>query len=193
MWLHWAMFDQTRAGWPGRRPHKRAGGPLQPCSVAPLTGFYRDGCCNTGREIWPAHVCVLMTAELLAFPGAGQRPLDADARLRLRRVEARRPLVLVRGAGRRRSTPAPPQVVLRRPTRSPCRSFRSRSESTPSNCELVPVGSVRPRSAPGSRADRDHLAARRRHLPALDGSVMAVDAITQAEHVTLLHPLGRRR
>lgn len=23
---------------------------LQPCSTAPLTGFYRDGCCNTGPE-----------------------------------------------------------------------------------------------------------------------------------------------
>jgi uncharacterized protein (DUF2237 family) len=23
------------------------GGPLQTCSTKPLTGFYRDGCCNT--------------------------------------------------------------------------------------------------------------------------------------------------
>ena len=35
------------------------GGPLQPCSAEPLTGFYRDGCCNTGREDVGLHtVCV---------------------------------------------------------------------------------------------------------------------------------------
>jgi uncharacterized protein (DUF2237 family) len=26
------------------------GGPLQPCSVAPLTGFFRNGCCDTGPQ-----------------------------------------------------------------------------------------------------------------------------------------------
>ncbi|MEE4292291.1 MAG: DUF2237 family protein, partial [Cycloclasticus sp.] len=26
------------------------GEPLIPCSTEPLTGFYRDGCCNTGPE-----------------------------------------------------------------------------------------------------------------------------------------------
>jgi uncharacterized protein (DUF2237 family) len=25
------------------------GGELEPCSTDPLTGFYRDGCCNTGQ------------------------------------------------------------------------------------------------------------------------------------------------
>lgn len=41
---------------------------LKPCSTAPLTGFYRDGCCNTGPSDRGVHtVCVLMTAEFLAF------------------------------------------------------------------------------------------------------------------------------
>jgi uncharacterized protein len=44
------------------------GGPLLPCSVAPLTGFFRDGCCNTGPEDVGLHVvCVEMTADFLAF------------------------------------------------------------------------------------------------------------------------------
>ncbi|HEY4378313.1 MAG TPA: DUF2237 domain-containing protein [Acidimicrobiales bacterium] len=44
------------------------GGELQPCSLVPLTGFYRDGCCNTGGDDLGVHtVCALMTDEFLAF------------------------------------------------------------------------------------------------------------------------------
>ncbi|MDO5605452.1 MAG: DUF2237 domain-containing protein [Paracoccus sp. (in: a-proteobacteria)] len=44
------------------------GGPLTPCSTDPLTGFYRDGCCNTGPEDQGRHtVCVIVTAEFLAL------------------------------------------------------------------------------------------------------------------------------
>ncbi len=47
------------------------GGPLLPCSVAPLTGFFRDGCCNTGPEDRGLHtVCAEVTAEFLAFSKA---------------------------------------------------------------------------------------------------------------------------
>jgi uncharacterized protein (DUF2237 family) len=49
------------------------GGTLQPCSTRPLTGFYRDGCCNTGYEDTGIHViCAEMTDAFLAFSkGAG--------------------------------------------------------------------------------------------------------------------------
>jgi uncharacterized protein len=41
---------------------------LQLCSQDPLTGFYRDGCCNTGAEDLGVHVvCARMTAEFLEF------------------------------------------------------------------------------------------------------------------------------
>lgn len=41
---------------------------LQPCSTAPLTGFFRDGCCNTGTMDTGRHtVCAQMTAEFLAL------------------------------------------------------------------------------------------------------------------------------
>jgi uncharacterized protein (DUF2237 family) len=44
------------------------GGPLAPCSLDPLTGFFRDGCCNTGYEDTGIHtVCVRVTAKFLAF------------------------------------------------------------------------------------------------------------------------------
>jgi uncharacterized protein len=42
--------------------------PLELCSINPRTGFYRDGCCNTGREDVGSHtVCVVMTTEFLDF------------------------------------------------------------------------------------------------------------------------------
>ncbi len=41
---------------------------LATCSMDPLTGFYRDGCCNTGGTDYGIHtVCVVMTAEFLEF------------------------------------------------------------------------------------------------------------------------------
>ena len=41
---------------------------LKPCAFDPMTGFYRDGCCNTGPEDRGRHViCVRITAEFLAF------------------------------------------------------------------------------------------------------------------------------
>ena len=39
---------------------------LQPCGTDPITGFYRDGCCNTGPEDLGSHtVCAVVTAEFL--------------------------------------------------------------------------------------------------------------------------------
>ena len=44
------------------------GEPLKPCSFDPMTGFFRDGCCNTGPQDRGRHtVCVRVTAEFLDF------------------------------------------------------------------------------------------------------------------------------
>jgi uncharacterized protein (DUF2237 family) len=44
------------------------GTPLVPCSYDPVTGFYRDGCCNTADDDTGSHViCVKVNAEFLAF------------------------------------------------------------------------------------------------------------------------------
>jgi len=41
---------------------------LESCSFDPVTGFYRDGCCNTGAEDMGLHlVCAEMTEEFLQF------------------------------------------------------------------------------------------------------------------------------
>jgi uncharacterized protein (DUF2237 family) len=44
---------------------------LEPCSYDPMTGFFRDGCCNTGAEDVGLHlVCSVMTDKFLAFSKA---------------------------------------------------------------------------------------------------------------------------
>ena len=44
---------------------------LEPCSFDPMTGFFRDGCCNTGAEDVGLHlVCSVMTDKFLAFSKA---------------------------------------------------------------------------------------------------------------------------
>ena len=53
---------------PQRPARNVLGGPLQVCSATPLTGFFRDGCCNTGPSDVGSHtVCVVVTAEFLRF------------------------------------------------------------------------------------------------------------------------------
>ncbi|HQS19315.1 DUF2237 domain-containing protein [Reyranella sp.] len=65
------MFDQTpEQGRPDRRAPSInvLGGALEPCSTQPVTGFYRDGCCNTGAEDIGLHtICVVLTTEFLVF------------------------------------------------------------------------------------------------------------------------------
>lgn len=51
-----------------RRAKNVLGTELQTCSVDPMTGFYRDGCCQTGPEDLGLHtVCAEMTEEFLKF------------------------------------------------------------------------------------------------------------------------------
>ncbi len=44
---------------------------LEPCSTDPVTGFFRNGCCDTSATDQGSHtVCVVMTADFLAFSKA---------------------------------------------------------------------------------------------------------------------------
>jgi hypothetical protein len=64
------MLRDDRAGGEGRRQAARnvLGEALEICSFTPITGFYRDGCCNTGREDIGSHtVSAVMTSEFLKF------------------------------------------------------------------------------------------------------------------------------
>jgi uncharacterized protein (DUF2237 family) len=59
-------FDPKSPG--GNTARNVLGGPLAECGSNPTTGFYRDGCCNTGRDDHGVHtVCALMTREFLEF------------------------------------------------------------------------------------------------------------------------------
>ena len=52
-----------------QRPARNVlGGPLVLCSIEPMTGFFRDGCCNTGPSDVGSHtVCIVATGEFLAY------------------------------------------------------------------------------------------------------------------------------
>jgi uncharacterized protein len=56
-------------GGGGRRPSRNVlGEPLEACSFDPMTGFFRNGCCDTSREDVGSHtVCIVSTAEFLDF------------------------------------------------------------------------------------------------------------------------------
>jgi uncharacterized protein (DUF2237 family) len=59
-------------GGGGRRPSLNVlGGRLEPCNEDPVTGFFRNGCCDTSAQDVGSHtVCAVMTAEFLAFSKA---------------------------------------------------------------------------------------------------------------------------
>jgi uncharacterized protein (DUF2237 family) len=52
---------------PGMVDRNVLGGELEPCGSDPVTGFYRDGCCNSGPEDTGSHtICAVVTVEFLA-------------------------------------------------------------------------------------------------------------------------------
>ena len=64
------MLRDESGNGSGRRdaPRNVLGEPLEICSIKPMTGFFRDGCCNTAREDVGSHtVCAVMTAAFLEF------------------------------------------------------------------------------------------------------------------------------
>ena len=62
----------------GRRPSRNVfGEPLQPCSAAPVTGFFRNGCCDTSDEDVGSHtVCAVMSDAFLRFSKASGNDLS---------------------------------------------------------------------------------------------------------------------
>ena len=70
------MF-RTDGGGGGRASLNVLGGVLESCSIAPMTGFFRNGCCETGSHDVGMHtVCAVMTAEFLAFSKAAGNDLS---------------------------------------------------------------------------------------------------------------------
>ena len=115
---------------------------LEPCSLDPLTGFFRDGCCNTDQHDRGLHViCARLTAEFLEFsrsrgndlitprPEFGFPGLKPGDRWCLRALTSRSP-DLRRSAG-------------------PPISSRLRRRPLPSQKQRPPSGGLRVRSEPG--------------------------------------------
>src|SRR6478752_43205 len=72
------MSIEPRGFGPGPRPSRNVfGEPLQACSMAPLTGFFRNGCCDTSAQDVGSHtVCAVMTDGFLAFSKASGNDLS---------------------------------------------------------------------------------------------------------------------
>ena len=50
---------------------------LQDCSLDPVTGYFRDGCCNTGSGDLGVHtVCAIMTEDFLEYSKAAGNDLS---------------------------------------------------------------------------------------------------------------------
>ena len=62
-------LDDGSGGGPGWRPSRNVlGERLLACSFNPVTGFFRNGCCDTGPQDYGSHtVCIVATADFLAF------------------------------------------------------------------------------------------------------------------------------
>ncbi len=64
----------------GEGPRNVLGGTLESCCTSPMTGFYRNGRCDSGSEDVGRHVvCAKMTAEFLAFSSAKGNDLSKPA------------------------------------------------------------------------------------------------------------------
>ena len=70
--------DSGNGGGRPSAPRNVLGDRLDVCSMKPKTGFFRDGCCNTGREDAGSHtVCAVMTAAFLEFSKSCGNDLSA--------------------------------------------------------------------------------------------------------------------
>jgi len=72
------MSIEPRGFGPGPRPSRNVfGEPLQACSIAPMTGFFRNGCCDTSDQDVGSHtVCAVMTDAFLEFSKASGNDLS---------------------------------------------------------------------------------------------------------------------
>ena len=83
------------------------GDPIASCSHDPVTGFFRDGCCNTGPLDQGLHtVCAIMTEEFLEFSKAAGNDLSTPRpEFGFAGLKRETNGVYVRPAGNRRGKP----------------------------------------------------------------------------------------
>ena len=70
--------DGDNGGGRGPLPRRNVlGGALQECSTRPMTGFFRNGCCDTGPEDAGSHtVCIVATDAFLRYSRAAGNDLS---------------------------------------------------------------------------------------------------------------------
>ena len=72
--------DGGKGGGRRSQPRNVLGDFLEACSIIPMTGFYRDGCCDTSREDVGSHsVCAVMTDAFLEFSKSRGNDLSTPA------------------------------------------------------------------------------------------------------------------
>jgi hypothetical protein len=159
-------------------PATSSANPLADCCTKPLTGFYRDGSCNTGPEDLGLHtVCTKSRCRVSGVLESGrQRSVDPGARIRLPRPQAGRLLVSLRGAlergvrsrqgtqgqtdGNTRSDPG---------DRPPRGAEAPRDRSQLSACEGIPLLPILP--SPQRKEHVKELTAQQSTSPRLRGEV----------------------
>jgi uncharacterized protein (DUF2237 family) len=63
-------------------PRNVLGDRLELCSINPMTGFFRDGCCDTSHEDVGSHtLCAVMTAAFLEFSKSRGNDLSMPRRI----------------------------------------------------------------------------------------------------------------
>jgi uncharacterized protein (DUF2237 family) len=73
--------DDAKGGGGRGQPKNVLGESLEVCSVSPMTGFFRDGCCDTSREDAGSHtVCAVVTAAFLDFSKSRGNDLSTPVR-----------------------------------------------------------------------------------------------------------------
>jgi uncharacterized protein (DUF2237 family) len=74
-------IEPRGGGFGGRAPSRNVfGGALESCSTKPMTGFFRNGCCDTGAEDAGSHtVCIVATDSFLRFSRAQGNDLSTPA------------------------------------------------------------------------------------------------------------------
>jgi uncharacterized protein (DUF2237 family) len=111
-----------------RTAHNVLGEPLEICSMRPMTGFHRDGCCNTGREDVGSHtVCAVMTDAFLDFSKSRGNDLSTPVpELGFPGLKPGDAGVCVRPVGKKHSKQIKRPVSSCAPrTRQPCLTARS--------------------------------------------------------------------
>ena len=74
------LREDTGKGGGKPEPKNVLGERLEVCSLSPMTGFFRDGCCDTSREDIGSHtVCAVMTGEFLDYSKSRGNDLSTPA------------------------------------------------------------------------------------------------------------------